>query len=119
MTQSYNGCNSPLKILNDIAAQIPDVYGFNIMFEDPSLNFYLCMDHTVQVMNPNNAIKNVMAKMIHDSFICVFIMDFNMKFYIKNTARTQLIILERYIYHGMALWFYILFASMLSLMYMR
>ena len=38
------------------------------------------MVHTVQVVNQNNAIKNVMEKGNDDSSVCVVVMDFKMKF---------------------------------------
>ena len=59
---------------------MPTKDGFNTLFEYLSLNFYLYIVHTVRVINQNNAIKNVMSKMNDDSYFCVVIMDFNIKF---------------------------------------
>ena len=54
--------------------------GCKNLIEDLILKFYFYMGHAVQVTNQNNAIKNVMSKMNDDSYFCVVIMDFNIKF---------------------------------------
>ena len=59
---------------------MPTKDGFNTLFEYLSLNFYLYIVHTVQVINQNNAIKNVMAKMNDDLSVCVVIMEFKINF---------------------------------------
>ena len=43
---------------------MPSEDSFKKMFQDPSLNFYIYIGHTVQFMNKNNAIKNVMEKLV-------------------------------------------------------
>ena len=82
-----------------------------------SLKFYLYMGHTVRVMNQNNAIKNLMEKLIMISLFVRFLWTLIWSFRQWNAVRIQLSILEREVYHGITLWFSIMFESVLSLMY--
>ena len=66
LTQIYNGCKVPFKLLDDIALHVPTEDGFKTLIEDLGMNFYFYFRHTVQVNNNNNAIKNVMSKMNGD-----------------------------------------------------
>ena len=76
------------------------------------------MGHAVRVMkkNPN---KNVMKKMNDDSYFCVVFMDFKMHFETRKHRDNEVEFLGGEVYHVMVIWFYILFESMLSLMYMK
>ena len=59
---------------------MPSEDGIKTPFEEPSLKFYIYMGHTVRVMNQNNAIKNVMAKINDDSSVWVVVLDFKIDF---------------------------------------
>ena len=78
--QICNGCKASFKLLSGIDSHIPAEDGFKTLFEDLSLDFYLYMVHKIRVMNQNTYIKDLMEKLEDDSYVCIVVMDFKMKF---------------------------------------
>ena len=66
--------------MGGIASHMLDEDGFQTMLENLIPKFYLYMGHTVQFTNQNNAIKYLIARMNDDSYICVVVIDFKMRF---------------------------------------
>ena len=85
LSQRFNGWKELFKLPNDTAVHILDKDGFKTLFGD--LHFYLYTGHTLWVMNQNNAIENLMAK-INDasSIFCGSYVLYNEVWY-NGTAR--------------------------------